>query len=135
MLSIPPMVHGNFEHASSGQVASLSTAVVHLYLESMEVGHAPVAAIQSSIQPYFSEGGYQFSQLPFDIASPDSLATYVTAASKLSSSLAPFSRILLILTTHTDEDRGDLFVGKSDGKLVASKVSEVSDSFEAMNSN
>ena len=90
MLSTPPTVHGNFEHASTGQVASLSTAVVHLYLESMEVGHAPVAAIQSSIQPYFPEGGYKFSQLPFDIANPASLATYITAASELSSSLAPF---------------------------------------------
>ena len=135
MLSTPPTVHGNFEHASTGQVASLSTAVVHLYLESMEVGHAPVAAIQSSIQPYFPEGGYKFSQLPFDIANPASLATYITAASELSSSLAPFSRVLLILTTPTDEDRGDFFAGKIDGKLVASKVSEVSNSLEAVKLN
>ena len=122
----PPAVHGNFEHASSGQVASLSTAVLHLYLESLEVGHAPVAAIQSFIQPYFPEGGYKFAELSFDLANPDSLATYLTAASELSPSLALFSRVLLILTTHTDEDRGDFFAGKDEGMLVASKVSEVS---------
>jgi len=108
-------------------VASLSTAVLHLYLESLEVEHAPVAAIQSFLQPYFPEGGYKFAELSFDLVSPDSLATYLTAASELSPSLASFSRLLLILTTHTDEDRGDFFAGKDEGTLVASKVSEVSD--------
>lgn len=130
---MPPAVNGHFEHASSGQVASQSTAVLHLYLESLGVGHAPVAAIQSFLKAYFPEDGYKFAKLSFDLANLDSQVAYTTAASELSSVLSSFSRVLLILTTHTDEDRGDFFAGKYEGVLVASEVSEVSHRFHMLN--
>ncbi|KAG6329336.1 hypothetical protein ID866_9753, partial [Astraeus odoratus] len=79
------------------------------------------------LQPYFPEGKFKFDQLPFNLANQRGQAAYNLTAPLLSTSLAHFSKVLLFLTSHSEEDRGDLFIGKDEGVLVASKVSEVSD--------
>ncbi|KAI6165136.1 hypothetical protein EDD17DRAFT_1506010 [Pisolithus thermaeus] len=116
VLARPPLIQGTFQHAISGQVASLPTALVHLHLDNLELGHP---------QPYFSEKSYLFSHLPFNLATEQSLVNYEKAAMDLTHSLSSFSRVVIFLTTHRDEERGDLFAGHLDGKPVAFKVSEV----------
>ncbi|KAI6004877.1 hypothetical protein EDD15DRAFT_2191633 [Pisolithus albus] len=124
ILAHPPVVQGSFQHAISSQVASLPTALVHLHMDNLEVGHAQVNIMNSYLQPYFPQGSYQFSQLPFNLATQESLHDYEKAAMDLAHSLSSFSRVVLFLTTHSDEERGDLFSGEVDGKPIASKVSE-----------
>ncbi|KAI6154494.1 hypothetical protein EDD17DRAFT_1764749 [Pisolithus thermaeus] len=124
ILAHPPVVQGSFQHAISSQVASLPTALVHLHMDNLEVGHAQVNIMNSYLQPYFPQGSYQFSQLPFNLATQESLHDYEKAAIDLAHSLSSFSRVVLFLTTHSDEERGDLFSGEVDGKPIASKVSE-----------
>ncbi|KAI5989882.1 hypothetical protein EDD15DRAFT_2198252 [Pisolithus albus] len=124
ILAHPPIVQGSFQHAISSQVASLPTALVHLHMDNLEVGHAQVNIMNSYLQPYFPQGSYQFSQLPFNLATQESLHDYEKAAMDLAHSLSSFSRVVLFLTTHSDEERGDLFSGEVDGKPIESKVSE-----------
>ncbi|KAI6000229.1 hypothetical protein EDC04DRAFT_2612093 [Pisolithus marmoratus] len=60
--------------------------------------------------------------LPFNLATPQSMEVYEKAASDLADTLSPYSRVVLFITTHSDEDRGDPFSGFRDGNPVASKV-------------
>lgn len=124
VLAHPPLVQGTFQHATSSQVASLPTALVHLHLDGLQVGHAQVNMMDSYFQPYFPKGSYHFSHLAFNLTTQESLLAYEKEAMDLTHFLSSFSRVVLFLTTHSDEERGDLFSGQIDGKPVASKVSE-----------
>ncbi|KAI6018873.1 hypothetical protein EDC04DRAFT_2902068 [Pisolithus marmoratus] len=125
ILSDPPLLLGGFQHSITSQVASLPAALVHLHLEALEVGHSQVKMLHSFLENYFPKGGYKFSQLGFDLATPESMEVYEKAASNLAQSLSPYSRVVLIITTHSDEERGDLFAGLLHGEAVSSKVLEV----------
>ncbi|KAI6122452.1 hypothetical protein EDD16DRAFT_1705038 [Pisolithus croceorrhizus] len=124
VLAHPPLIQGTFHHAISGQVASLPTALVHLHMDNLELGHPQVNVLDSYFQPYFPEKSYHFSHLPFNLATEESLLTYERAAMDLTHSLSSLPRVVLLLTTHSDEERGDLFAGHLDDKPVAFKVSE-----------
>ncbi|KAI6016341.1 hypothetical protein PISMIDRAFT_99066 [Pisolithus microcarpus 441] len=124
VLSDPPVITGGFHHAITSQVAAHSTALVHLHLEDLEVGHPQVNTVHSLLHPYFPEGRYHFSQLPFNLTTKQSMDSYQVAALNLADSLSSYQNVVLFLTTHSDEERGDLFAGFIDGKPVASQVFE-----------
>ncbi|KAI6151116.1 hypothetical protein BKA82DRAFT_4013681 [Pisolithus tinctorius] len=125
VLKHPLVVIGGFEHATTSEVAGNSTAIIHLHLESLELGHAPVHILHTMLQGYFTQDTYHFSQLPFNFATEGSRAAYDTAASKLASSLTTFAKVVIFLTTHTDEDRGDLFSGMENKVPIATEVFEL----------
>ncbi|KAI5985119.1 hypothetical protein F5J12DRAFT_787435 [Pisolithus orientalis] len=125
VLKHPLVVIGGFEHATTSEVAGNSTAIIHLHLESLELGHAPVHILHTMLQGYFRQDTYHFSQLPFNFATEESRAAYDTAASKLASSLTTFAKVVIFLTTHTDEDRGDLFSGMENKVPIATEVFEL----------
>ncbi|KAI6038093.1 hypothetical protein EDC04DRAFT_3025806 [Pisolithus marmoratus] len=84
-LSTPPLIPGGFQHTMTSQVAPLPIALLHLYLDGLhqDIGHPQVAMFHSFIQAYFLEGGYHFSQLPFNLATPESMEGYDKKASHL----------------------------------------------------
>ncbi|KAI6143003.1 hypothetical protein BKA82DRAFT_4017763 [Pisolithus tinctorius] len=125
VLKHPVVVIGGFEHATTSEVAGNSTAIIHLHLESLELGHAPVHILHTMLQGYFTQDTYHFSQLPFNFATEESRVAYDTAASKLASSLTTFAKVVIFLTTHTDEDRGDLFSGMENKVPIATEVFEL----------
>ncbi|KAI6028113.1 hypothetical protein EDC04DRAFT_2605847 [Pisolithus marmoratus] len=125
VLSEPPVITGGFQHAINSQVAPHSTALIHLHLENLMVGHTQINMIHSLLQPYFPKRRYQFSQLPFNLTTQESMDAYQSAAFDLANSLSSYQSVILFLTTHSDEERGDLFVGIVDEQTVASEVFEV----------
>ncbi|KAI6006217.1 hypothetical protein F5J12DRAFT_782997 [Pisolithus orientalis] len=125
VLKHPLVVIGGFEHATTSEVAGNSTAIIHLHLESLELGHASVHILHTMLQGYFRQDTYHFSQLPFNFATEESRAAYDTAASKLASSLTTFAKVVIFLSTHTDEDRGDLFSGMENKVPIATEVFEL----------
>ncbi|KAI6168601.1 hypothetical protein EDD17DRAFT_1503415 [Pisolithus thermaeus] len=124
VLAHPPLIQGTFQHAISGHVASLPTALVHLHLDNLELGHPQVNVLDSYFQPYFSEKSYHFSHLPFNLTTEQSVNSSEKVAIDLTHSLSSLSRVVIFLTTHSDEERVDLFVDHLDGEAVAFKVSE-----------
>ncbi|KAI6094311.1 hypothetical protein EDD16DRAFT_1529266 [Pisolithus croceorrhizus] len=108
----------------TSQVAYLPTALLHLHLETLEVAHSQGNMLHSFLQSYFPQGGYNFSQLGFNLGTPESMELYEKAASNLAKTLSPYSRVVLFLTIHSNEERGDLFAGFLHGQQVASKVLE-----------
>ncbi|KAI6039498.1 hypothetical protein EDC04DRAFT_2603159 [Pisolithus marmoratus] len=125
VLSEPPVITGGFQHAINSQVAPHSTALIHLHLENLMVGHTQVNMIHSLLQPYFPKRRYQFSQLPFNLTTQESMDAYQSAACVLAKSLSSYQSVILFLTTHSDEERGDLFAGIVEEQTVASEVFEV----------
>ncbi|KAI6013870.1 hypothetical protein EDC04DRAFT_2609155 [Pisolithus marmoratus] len=123
-LSAPPIIPGGFQRVMTSQVAPLPTALVHIHLQGLDknIGHPQVAILHSFLKAYFPQKDYNFSQLPFNLATPQSMEAYEKAASDLADTLSPYSRVVLFITTHSDEDRGDPFAGFRDGNPVASKV-------------
>ncbi|KAI6137274.1 hypothetical protein F5141DRAFT_1209602 [Pisolithus sp. B1] len=123
-LSTPPIIPGGFHHAITSQVAPHPPALLHLHLEGLaqDIGHSQVAMLHSFLQAYFPQGDYNFSQLSFNLGTPESMDAYDKAASDLANTLSAYSRVVLFLTTHSDEDRGDLFTGYINKKPVAYKV-------------
>ncbi|KAI6041931.1 hypothetical protein EDC04DRAFT_2601242 [Pisolithus marmoratus] len=123
-LSTPPTIPKSFQHAIISQVAPLPTALLHLHLEGLDqaIGLAQVAMLHSFLQAYFPQGDYNFFKLPFNLATPESMDEYDKKASHLANTLSAYSRVVLFLTTHSDEERGDLFTGYINDKPVASKV-------------
>ncbi|KAI6156249.1 hypothetical protein EDD17DRAFT_1512578 [Pisolithus thermaeus] len=107
-LSTPSIIPGGFHHAMTSQVAPHPTALLHLHLEGLaqDIGHSQVAMLHSFLQAYFPQGGYTFSQLSFNLCTPESMDAYDKAASDLANTLSAYSRVVLFLTTHSDEDRG-----------------------------
>ncbi|KAI6002471.1 hypothetical protein F5J12DRAFT_894233 [Pisolithus orientalis] len=117
---------GTFQHATTSEVATLSTAIIHLHLDGLTMDPDPFHIIQSMIQGYFKqEGTYNFAQLPYDLGTQESRAAYETAAEVLSSFLAPYGRVVLFFTTNSEEQSGDLFAGSRDGQVFVSRVFEV----------
>ncbi|KAI6009274.1 hypothetical protein EDC04DRAFT_2610642 [Pisolithus marmoratus] len=94
---------------------------------------------KSAPQPYFgfySQGkpvlseppvitGGTNSQLPFNLTTQESMHAYQSAAFDLANSLSSYQSVILFLTTHSDEERGDLFSGIVEEQTVASEVFEV----------
>ncbi|KAI6139218.1 hypothetical protein BKA82DRAFT_23311 [Pisolithus tinctorius] len=109
VLPNPPHLKGVFEHATASQV-----------------GQAQVNMLNDFLQAYFPNKAYSFSKLPFNLATQDTQATYQKAATSLATSLSSYPRVVLFLTTHSDEDRGDLFAGyDEDNNPHASQVFQV----------
>ncbi|KAI6140905.1 hypothetical protein BKA82DRAFT_4019107 [Pisolithus tinctorius] len=125
VLTHPLVVIGGFEHATTSEVAGNSTAIIHLHLESLELGHAPLHILHTMLQGYFTQDTFHFSHLPFNFATEESRAAYDTATSELASSLTTFAKVVIFLTTHTDEDRGDLFSGMENKVPIATEVFEL----------
>ncbi|KAI6037747.1 hypothetical protein EDC04DRAFT_2604527 [Pisolithus marmoratus] len=95
VLSEPPVITGGFQHAINSQVAPHSSALIHLHLANLEVGHAQVNMIHSLIQPYFPKGS--------DEERGDLFAGFVdgvTVASEVSDVLqalfTPFTQIIRV---------------------------------------
>ncbi|KAI6039285.1 hypothetical protein EDC04DRAFT_2895364 [Pisolithus marmoratus] len=127
VLPEPPVITGGFQHAINAQVAPHSTALIHLHLENLEVGHGQVNMIHSLLQPYFPKGRYQFSQLPF-LTTQESLAVFINQQHLTWLPPSPHTRVSTcssppIVMRH--QERGDLFAGFFDGVTVVSEVSEV----------
>ncbi|KAI6111662.1 hypothetical protein EDD16DRAFT_1521868 [Pisolithus croceorrhizus] len=124
-LSTPPIIPGGFHHAMTSQVAPHPTALLHLHLEGLaqDIGHSQVAMLHSFLQASFLKGiTTSPSSLSFNLGTPESMDAYDKAASDLANTLSAYSRVVLFLTTHSDEDRGDLFTGYINKKPVAYKV-------------
>ncbi|KAI6042084.1 hypothetical protein EDC04DRAFT_2601225 [Pisolithus marmoratus] len=125
VLSEPPVITGGFQHAINSQVAPHSTALIHLHLENLMVGHTQVNMIHSLLQPYFSKKEVPILSITIQPHYPR-IHGYLSINSICPGQLPPsYQSVILFLTTHSDEEGGDLFAGIVEEQTVASEVFEV----------
>jgi len=118
--------------SSRSEVNDDPLAIIHLYLAGMDPHGSPPRLVYESFRSYFHPNDLLFFELEFD---PGTLAKEADHQSKMASLVerlrrAQVARVLLFITTHSEENRGDLFLGHCDHGgpegPVADEVTKVS---------
>jgi len=99
--------------SSHSEVNDDPLAIIHLYLTGMDPHGSPPRLVYDSLCSYFRPDDLLFFELEFDAGTPSREANHRSKMASLVTQLrcAEFSRVLLFITTHSEKNRGDLFVG------------------------
>jgi len=83
--------------------------------------------IHQSLSDYFPHSSLDTLDVPFDLGTDEAAAEYTCHATYSIEGLRQdYEYVLIILTDHSDEDRGDLFVGADgSGCSVAARIDNV----------
>jgi len=102
--------------SSRSEVNDDPLAIIHLYLAGMDPHGSPPRLIYESFRSYFRPDDILFFELEFDAGTPTKEADHQLKMASLVERLrcAQFARVLLFISTHSEEDRGDLFLGHCD---------------------
>ena len=102
--------------SSRSEVNDDPLTIIHLYLAGMNPHGSPPRLIYESFRSYFRPNDLLFVELEFDAGTPAKEADHRLKMASLVEQLrcAHLARVLIFITTHSDENRGDLFVGHCD---------------------
>jgi len=99
--------------SSHSEVNDDPLAIIHLYLAGMDPHGSPPHLVYESFRTYFRLGDLLFFELEFDAGTTakeadhqSKMATFVKQLQRAGSAC-----VLLFITTHSEENRGDLFLG------------------------
>jgi len=117
--------------SSRSEVNDDPLTIIHLYLAGMDPHGSPPRLIYESFHTYFRPSDLLFFELEFDAGTTAKEADHRSKMATLVEQLrrAGSARVLLFITTHSEENRGDLFLGlcnheRRDGP-VADEVTNV----------
>jgi hypothetical protein len=121
---------GKFELSTIAQVTTQPTLIIDLSLASL-TGVTAGTLLDHGLCDNFSPTGLNVLQIPFDVGSDSKLDSWLALVSS-SLGLLPswtYDHVVFVITNHTDEDTGDLFVGKDENlKEFSVSVDQVSSS-------
>jgi len=123
-------VTGRFEVATRGHILSPKTLFLHFHLMPIPATfHA--SAVPQSLSEFFPYGGLDVIDIPFVLGTDEGVAEYACRAASLVGQLTEnYVHVIVVITDHTDEKTGDLFLGPDEtGCMVAGAVDEVSTFF------
>ena len=102
--------------SSRSEINDDPLAIIHLHLAGMDPHGSPPRLIYESLRSYFRPNDLFFFELPFDAGTLTKEVNHQSKMVNLVEQLrcARFVRILLFISTHSEEDRGDLFLGYCD---------------------
>lgn len=110
------------------QISSEPVLLVHLSLVDIDTTGGPFELSHQFLQPYFPRGGLGYVKIEFDIATAQKASKYRREVEKVVRELFKerrWSRLVMAVTNHTDNDCGDPFTGYFDGQYVAAEVNTV----------
>jgi hypothetical protein len=119
-------VTGIFEVATRATTRSPPTAIVHLRLPSFP--HTlPFKVTQEVLSEYFPKGNLTILDMPFNLINAQKEAAWEIEVQKVIANLFGCSNVVFFVTTHSDPDTGDLWLGEEKpGKPFAALASDVS---------
>ncbi|KIJ62745.1 hypothetical protein HYDPIDRAFT_30335 [Hydnomerulius pinastri MD-312] len=125
VLSSFPVIKGNFELSLRLCIYSKKTVIIHLQMHTIPPG-GPVNILEEFLRPYHLHSGeLQVFDVEFNLSTAAKRNAYARAASTISSQIhGSVDNTLITISNHTDEDSGDLFLGKLRNKDVAGAVDE-----------
>ena len=116
--------------ATGGHILSPKTLFIHFHLTPIPATfHASV--VPQSLSEFFPHGGLDVIDVPFGVGTDAGVGEYARCTAASVKLLAKdYVHVIAIVTDHTDETTGDLFMGLDEtGSMVAGIVDEVSTSF------
>ena len=120
-------VTGHFEVATQGHILSPKMLFLHFHLTPIPATfHA--SAVPQSLSDLFPYGGLDMIDVLFVLGTDEGVAEYTCCAASLAGQLTEdYVHIIIVVTDHTNENTGDLFIGPDEtGCMVSAVVDEVS---------
>jgi hypothetical protein len=121
-------VKGMFETASNATVHTPPTILLHFYLHSIKhVAHFNV--VEQLLSEYYLniESRLQVQNISINISDVQTLEKWSIEASGRVAELSASAHVIVFITTHTDPERGDFWLGHDEhGEPCAVAVDDVS---------
>ena len=121
-------VTGQFELSTRAHLLAPQTVLIHLHLASI-TSSLHFDMLQSSLTDFFPHGGLHVLEVPFDFATSQGWETFDRLINDLRQTITGKpERVTIVITNHTDDTRGDPFIGRygESGEHVATPIEEVS---------
>ncbi|KAF9234180.1 hypothetical protein BU15DRAFT_79305 [Melanogaster broomeanus] len=99
--------------ASRSEVDSTPLLIIHLYLKGMDVVGTPPTNLVQHLRPY-NPVSLKFVEREFDFGTREKIKLHQEMVAMLCHEIGavPAGRMLLFVSTHSEEERGDLFTGQ-----------------------
>ncbi|KAG2117528.1 hypothetical protein BD769DRAFT_1390856 [Suillus cothurnatus] len=107
------------EVSLKSELSSAPLLMIHLILVDHDTASSCFDLACDFLRPYFPTGGFEVCTIAFDIGNALKVESYQSKASAIVQALkSSWMRIVIAITNHTDNDRGDPFVGYEGKKKV-----------------
>ncbi|KAG1819878.1 hypothetical protein EV424DRAFT_1616755 [Suillus variegatus] len=103
-------VHASLELSSRAELSAAPVIFIHLILVDFDISASPFSLAHLFLQPYFTSGGIEYREIAYNIVSDASgyRKTICQIIKDLKNSFA-WERVVVGISTHTDNDSGDPF--------------------------
>ncbi|KAG1742098.1 hypothetical protein EDB19DRAFT_1827760 [Suillus lakei] len=123
-------IQASLEVSVLAEISAAPILFIHLVLIDFKTTGSPFPFAHSFLQPYFTSGGIEYCEIAYDIISaPDAYLKTVAQIIKTLNKAFVWECIVIGISTHTDNDQGDIFAGYSDDGGDKHYVSAGSDQF------
>ena len=113
-------VSGRFELARGARILAPRMLFIHFYLASI-ASRFHTSVIPQRIANYFPRGSLDVLEVLFEFGMAEAVEEYACRAESLMSNCkGEYEHVVWVLTDHSDEDVGDLFIGPDEAGVVAS---------------
>ncbi|KAG0691582.1 hypothetical protein DFH29DRAFT_884141 [Suillus ampliporus] len=108
-------VQASLELSVLAEISAAPILFIHLVLIDFETTGSPFPFAHSFLQPYFTSGGIEYRKIVYNIISaPDAYLKTVAQIIKTLNKAFVWEHVVIGISTHTDNDQGDIFAGYSD---------------------
>lgn len=128
LLNTFPKVKRGFEVASNATVHSPSTLFLHFRLHSIKhVSHFTIVD-QVLSEYYVGDNRLKVVDVPFNVYNLKDVEAWNAYAAQQVANLSSldYKHVIVFITTHSDPDRGDLWIGEEDTEPAADTPDQVS---------
>src|SRR5882724_13116225 len=124
-IDIPMKVQGQFQMTSQSQVSTDDLLVLHFILQCLDGIGSPPHFLYQYMQGFIHASGVVYEEISFNLETFEQVVNHGHAMNKMAQRLSSNKTqcVVIFITNHSDEDRGDLFVSPGSGTTVA-EVSE-----------
>jgi len=120
----PMQVQGQFQMTSHSQVCTNNLLVLHFILQSIDGIGSPASLLFQYMAGFIRPGAITYEEIVFNMETQEQVINHEREITqRLSSNEA--RRVVIFITNHSDEVRGDLFVSPGS----SATVTEVSESW------
>ncbi|KIM50454.1 hypothetical protein SCLCIDRAFT_145468, partial [Scleroderma citrinum Foug A] len=114
VLPSPPVIRHHYGMSSRSEVNDSPLAIIHLHLSGMVVAGTPPRVIYENFHSYFDLKNLLLLELEFDCGTAEKVAAHQRRMAEVAEDLRMqgIGRTVLFISTHSEQTRGDLFIGR-----------------------
>ncbi|KAG1839602.1 hypothetical protein C8R48DRAFT_782046 [Suillus tomentosus] len=111
-------VRVQLETSKRSEISASHILIIHFKLVDHVTTGSPVDIIHQFLAPYFPYGGLRKLDVVFDLGTSSKVKGYNEQCMELAKDVVEqdhYKSVCIVITTHTDDDRGDPFIGRKKG--------------------